>query len=1049
MADRSIKVVLKAEVEDFRRELSKGAKSLDDLVKASGDAAGIADTNLGRLAQSARLQSEQWETAGRSMMGMGAAAVAGVGLAVREFARFDQAMSGVASTGDDAKGNIDALRESAIQLGADTAFSATEAAQGIEELARAGVSAGDILDGGLSGALDLAAAGAISVADAAGVASTAMTQFKLSGKDVPHVADLLAAGAGKAMGGVDDLGMALKQSGLVASQFGLSIEETTGGLSAFASAGLLGSDAGTSMKSMLLALANPSKESARLMDSLGISAYDTGGKFVGLEGLAGQLQDRMGGLDDATRQAALAQIFGTDAIRSASILYEEGASGVRAWTEAVDDSGYAAETAATMQDNLIGDLEKLGGAWSSLAISMGAGVDGPLRSTVQGVTDLVDVLGMLPDSVTGGLAALGGMAGVAALAGGALVTMVPRVMQTVQAFRALSVAMPGVTAAAGPLGIAAAGVGLLIGTIAGDIAEYTADVGNYADMIAEYGTVLNEAGRQRMSGDLEEGGYLELADKLGISLSVVTDAALGSQDAIDSVGASIQAALDGTQQRIVELQTAQRDLGVLDTPEKQSTYDDLASQIQVLTDAKDEHQRISDQLSGRLGVENDKMDEAAKVADRRARAESLAAGSVADRATAEELAARSLALHSGAWDQAAASSAVAAAASEVLHLRTLDVGTSASMSAEQAKAYAETVEKTSKSLADAVVQAQAYGNALLALSGSQIGMEAAIDAATESLEKHGATLDKDTEAGRANQQSLDTLAASGQAVIATMAEQNATNEEMIAGTAKAKQAFIDTAIAMGMPKTKAEELAESYFAIPSDVQTWLSTQGLEVAESELDRWETALDGLSEEEKTKFLAELDGASAAKVESELEWLARAREMNIAVRYRTANLPPAARDRLDANMANGGYVGGYGADIAVNNHLAGGGQAIRPSGLLNGPGTAVSDSILAWLSTKEFVTNADATSYYGTDIMYALNAKQIPREAFSSWGFAGGGTPAGIAPAPAPMLARGGGGSTQITQHITQQLSFPGVNDVAVIVDVVKRHADLSAQTAGDYR
>src|SRR5690606_33734709 len=105
--------------------------------------------------------------------------------------------------------------------------------------------------------------------EAAEIAASAMTQFGLAGEDVEHVADLLAAGAGKAQGGVADLGQALNQAGLVSSQFGLSIEEAVGTLTAFASAGMVGSDAGTSFRTMLLRLANPSNEAAAEMERLG------------------------------------------------------------------------------------------------------------------------------------------------------------------------------------------------------------------------------------------------------------------------------------------------------------------------------------------------------------------------------------------------------------------------------------------------------------------------------------------------------------------------------------------------------------------------------------------------------------------------------------------------------------------------------------------------------------------------------------------------------------------------------------------------------------
>lgn len=420
---RTVRVVLEAVVEGYKRKMAEGAEATDkvaDAAEKTGAAVegaakkskSFGDTVRGmgkaverefEAMQDAALANEQaWSGVQNHIALVGAAAGGVVALASREFSQFDQAMSGVASTGDDAKQSIEALRAAAIESGADTAFSATEAAQGIEELARAGVDAESVLAGGLAGALDLAAAGQIGVAEAAGIASTAMTQFKLSGDQIPHLADLLAAGAGKAMGGVDDLGQALSQSGLVASQFGLSIEETVGGLSAFAAAGLLGSDAGTSMKAMLLSLANPAGKTAKVMQELGIEAYNAQGQFIGLEGLAGVLQDRLAHLTDQQRQQALAQIFGTDAIRAASILYEQGAEGIAQWTEAVNDSGYASETAAELQNNLIGDLEKLGGSWSTLAIQMGEAADGPLRLATQGLTGLLDVAGESP-AIAGGI----------------------------------------------------------------------------------------------------------------------------------------------------------------------------------------------------------------------------------------------------------------------------------------------------------------------------------------------------------------------------------------------------------------------------------------------------------------------------------------------------------------------------------------------------------------------------------------------------------------------------------------------------------------------
>ena len=343
-----------------------------------------------------------------------AAGVAG-GLAVRAFANFDEAMSAVAATGEDARASIDGLRDAAVDAGARTKYSATEAAAGIENLLKAGVSAKDVMGGGLDAALDLAAAGSLDVAEAAEYAATAMGQFKLGGKDVGGVADALAAGAGKAMGEVGDLGQALNQAGLVSSQMGVSMQETVGSLSAFAQAGLLGSDAGTSLRTMLLRLANPTKESSKLMQQLGIDAYDSSGKFVGVAEVAGDLQRAFEGKTQAERDSAMATIFGSDAIRAANVLYSEGSSGIQQWTKDVSDQGYAAEVAARKMDNLKGDFEQLKGSLETALIGTGEGADGPLRELTQSLDGVVDAYNRLPQGAKD--AALG-VTGLTAVVGG-------------------------------------------------------------------------------------------------------------------------------------------------------------------------------------------------------------------------------------------------------------------------------------------------------------------------------------------------------------------------------------------------------------------------------------------------------------------------------------------------------------------------------------------------------------------------------------------------------------------------------------------------------
>lgn len=298
-----------------------------------------------------------------------------------------QAVSGV--TGDE----LAALRQQALDAGRDTVFSASEAALAQTELAKAGASTAQILGGGLPAALALASAGEIELADAATFVAQGLNTFGLEAEDSARVADVLAAAANKSAADIPSIGLALQQSGLVASQFGLTIEETSGILGLFAQNGLQGSDAGTSFKTMLQRLNPQSEEAAGLMRELGLNFYDAEGAFVGIESVAGQLQSKLGGLTEEQRNAALQTLFGSDAIRAATLLYQGGDEAVREWTGAVSDAGFASEVAATKLDNLKGDLEGLKGSFETVFIEAGSQSQSGLRDVVQSLTGLVNGIG--------------------------------------------------------------------------------------------------------------------------------------------------------------------------------------------------------------------------------------------------------------------------------------------------------------------------------------------------------------------------------------------------------------------------------------------------------------------------------------------------------------------------------------------------------------------------------------------------------------------------------------------------------------------------------
>lgn len=529
MADRTIVVRLRAEVADLKAKMAEAAKSTEDFGKRAGSAIEKNSAHITTLSNQAGL--------------LGVAMVAAAAVAVKAFADFDQSMSNVQAATRESAENMALLRDASLEAGARTVFSATEAAGAVEELAKAGISTADILGGALDGALDLAAAGGLGVAEAAGIAAVSMQQFGLEGDQAAHVADLLAAGAGKAMGDVTDFGAALAQAGLVANSTGLSIEETTAGLAAFASAGLIGSDAGTSFKAMLQRLTPQSGEAKAEMDRLGISAYDASGEFIGLAEFSGQLQTALRDLTPEQRNAALATIFGSDAVRAANVLYTEGEQGIRDWTAAVDDQGYAAETAALRMDNLKGDIEQLGGAIETALIGLGEGADGPLRELVQSVTDVVNAFAGAPDAVQSVLLALVGGGGLVLLGVAGLGKLVIGINEARTAMQALQISGKSATlAVAGVAGALAVGA-IALTAWADETARAKAMTEAFADTLSDVAGVTGEtearvrellAQTREMSFMKFDSAYTE-AEKMGIGFDTLTDYVLGNADAIDLV----------------------------------------------------------------------------------------------------------------------------------------------------------------------------------------------------------------------------------------------------------------------------------------------------------------------------------------------------------------------------------------------------------------------------------------------------------------------------------------------------------------------------------
>ncbi|WP_337544816.1 phage tail tape measure protein [Megasphaera sp.] len=349
-------------------------------IKQNGDIGGMKDKLSGMAAGA---------MAGLPVQAAGFAGIGyGVFDAVKNYSDFTAQLSQIkAVTGLDAEA-MDAVKEKALELGAETQFSSTEAAQGMTELLKAGVSVKDVLGDASQAALDLAAAGELSLPEAAEIMSTAMNAFHMD--DATHAADVLVGAANASATGVEELKYSLSAVSAVAAGVGMSFDDTNTALAVFANNGLKGSDAGTSLKTMLMNLSPQTKQATEEMQKLGLLTDEGTSKFFDQEGhlrslsdIAGLLQDSMSGLTDEEKMNALNTMFGSDAIRGGMILLREGAKGVKDMNAAMKDIT-AHETAKVAMDNLRGSLLRLKSAWENLTIKL---LDHGLGDGLRGFTD--------------------------------------------------------------------------------------------------------------------------------------------------------------------------------------------------------------------------------------------------------------------------------------------------------------------------------------------------------------------------------------------------------------------------------------------------------------------------------------------------------------------------------------------------------------------------------------------------------------------------------------------------------------------------------------
>lgn len=326
--------------------------------------------------------------------------------------QFEASMNTMAAVAGVPAPQLEKLRALAMKLGADTVFSANQAAQGMVELSKSGLSTADIMGGALKNSLDLATAGDMLLADASRAVANAMNTFGLSGKQSKIAVDALAGAANASSANVSDLVLALSQVGMVAANSGQSIQQTTAFLAAMADQGVRGSDAGTSLKTMLIRLQPATAAAKQTMDSLGLSFVNADGTFKSLSEISSVLQSRMSGLTDTQRQAALQTMFGTDALRAATIAYNLGSTGLSTYLSSVSKAGNASTVAAAKMKGLPGVIEQFRGSLETAMLTIGAKMAPSLERVATAVTKMINGFVALPGPVQTAVVVMAGLAAV-------------------------------------------------------------------------------------------------------------------------------------------------------------------------------------------------------------------------------------------------------------------------------------------------------------------------------------------------------------------------------------------------------------------------------------------------------------------------------------------------------------------------------------------------------------------------------------------------------------------------------------------------------------
>lgn len=362
------------------------------------DAEGNASSSTSKIGGAFKAVGKVAKTA---MVAGSAAAVAFTKTSIDAGMNFDTAMSQVAATMGTTVDKIGNVKAKAEEMGRTTKYTATEAAEGMNILAQAGLSADEQISG-IGTVLNLASAGAMSLEESASYTAGAVKGFGDSMSNASYYADLMAKGATLANTDVRGLGEAFSGSAATAKNYGQAADSVTLSLLRLAEQNVTGSEASTALNRAMADLYTPTDDASKALDQLGVSAYKSNGEAKDFNDLVDELNGSLQGMTAEQKNNALATIFTTQGLQAFNKMTASSDATVQKfWKGIQDSSGSAAQQAATQLDNLQGDITLLSSATEGLQLAFYNTFSGTIRGAIKGVTS--EVSGLAEAMESGGI----------------------------------------------------------------------------------------------------------------------------------------------------------------------------------------------------------------------------------------------------------------------------------------------------------------------------------------------------------------------------------------------------------------------------------------------------------------------------------------------------------------------------------------------------------------------------------------------------------------------------------------------------------------------